>query len=59
MNKHKQSDETSYGGAFVMSALPSIMSGQALTSLTAIPTAAEDDTAKSNAKPMPPYPSGW
>ena len=33
--------------------------GQVLTSLTAISTAAEGDTARSNAKPMPPYPSGW
>lgn len=42
-----------------MSVLPSIMSGQALTSLTAIPTVAEGDTARSNAKSMPPYPYGW
>ena len=35
------------------------MSGPALTSLTAIPTVAEGDTARSNAKPMPPYPYGW
>lgn len=48
MNKHKQSGGTSCGGAFVMSALPSIMSGQALTSLTAIPTAEEGDTARWN-----------
>lgn len=35
------------------------MSGPALTSLTAIPTTAEGDTARSNTKPMPPYPYGW
>lgn len=35
------------------------MSGPALTSLTAIPTVAEGDTARSNAKSMPPYPYGW